>query len=293
MSVQFKILIGILFTIATIAVVAIYGIAENDRMATYQRNFAGRSIQAGGEYFERYCATCHGEKGEGVPGRGPILNRTDLLDLKGTPYLKAIQWNGTTADFIRNTIAAGRPQFSKYYENEGFTLHMPTWSQDFGGPLRPDQVDALVNYVLNWAPGTFEPDIKIETPTPGPTATPIPAGEFLKAIPFPVDENGPGDAILASGKAVYDKSCKACHGDNLAGDGPGSTALNPPPRNFTDCTLMQQFGLRNHHDAVVNGVKPNMPAWGNKLTNEQIWQVIMYERSPCKVFIEPIDGTGK
>lgn len=289
MSVQFKILIGILFTIATIAVIAIYGIAEDARMVTYQKNFAGRSIQAGGEYFERYCATCHGEKGEGIVGKGPALNRTDLLDLKGTPYLKLIAWNGTTADFIRNTIAAGRPQFSKYYEGENYPQHMPTWSQDYGGPLRPDQVDALVNYVLNWAPGDNPPTVPLVTPTPGPTATPIPPERILESIPFPVTADGPGDAIVAEGKAIYDKNCAACHGQELKGDGPGAAGTAKPPRNFTDCTAMSAFGLISHHDAVVNGKTANgMPAWGKKLTNEEIWKVIMYERSPCKVFITPL-----
>lgn len=282
MSVQFKILVGILFTIATIAVLVIYGVAEDNRMATYQKNFAGRSIQAGGEYFETYCITCHGEKGEGIAGKGPALNRTDLLDLKGTPYLKLIGWNGTTADFIRNTIAAGRPQFSKYYEGENYQQHMPTWSQDYGGPLRPDQVDALTSYVLNWAPGENPPTVPLVTPTPGPTATPIPPEEILKAIPFPVP---PSDAVLESGKAIYEKNCKACHGDSLAGDGPGAAGTAKPPRNFTDCTLMATISLVRHHDSVVNGITANgMPAWGKKLTNEEIWQVIMYERSPCKLF---------
>lgn len=282
MSVQFKILIGILFTVATIAVLILYGVNEDNRMGQFQRNFAGRSIQAGAESFETYCKTCHGERGEGIAGKGPPLNRKDLLDLKNTPYLKAINWNGTTADFIRNTIAAGRPQFSKYYENEGYQQHMPTWSQDFGGPLRPDQVESLTNYVLNWAPGENEPVVAIVTPTPGPTATPIPPEQIAKAIPFPLP---PSDAILASGKTVYEKNCKACHGDNLAGDGPGAQGSPKPPRNFTDCALMQTIDILRHHNSVVNGIVQNgMPAWGKKLSNDEIWQVIMYERSPCKLF---------
>jgi len=289
MSVQFKILIGILFTFATIAAIVIYGINEDNRMTTYQKTFAGRSIQAGAEYFERYCQTCHGPNGEGIAGKGPPLNRTDLLDLKNTPYLKAIQWNGTTADFIRNTIAAGRPQFSKYYENEGFAQHMPTWSQDYGGPLRPDQIDALVNYVLNWAPGDNPPIVALVTPTAGPTATPIPPEKFLASIPFPVTKDGPGDAVLAAGKTIFDKNCSPCHGTTLKGDGPGAVGLAKPPRNFTDCTAMSAFSLTNHHDAVVNGRPANgMPAWGKKLSDTEIWQVIMYERSPCKVFITPL-----
>lgn len=281
MSVQFKILIGILFTVATIAILFIYGIAEDQRMAQAQKNFAGRSIQAGADYFERYCIVCHGEHGEGIAGKGPPLNRTDLLDLKSTPYLKSIKWNGTTPDFLRNTIAAGRPQFSAYYANEGYLDHMPTWSQDYGGPLRPDQVEALVNYVLNWAPGEFPPVVEIKTPTPGPTPTPIPPEEILKTIPFPVP---PSQAILDEGKTIYETNCKACHGAELKGDGPGAVGTPKKPRDFADCTAMATFDLIQHHDAVVNG-RPQfgMPAW-KKFSNEEVWKVIMYERSPCKLF---------
>lgn len=282
MSVQFKILVGILFTIATIVALLIYGIGEDARMNKYQKNFAGRSIQAGAEYFETYCQTCHGAHGEGIVGKGPPLNRKDLLDLKNTPYLKSIQWNGTTSDFLHDTIAAGRPQYSQFYASQSFANHMPTWSQDYGGPLRPDQVDALVNYILNWAPGEYDNVVKLQTPTPGPTATPIPPGEIAKSIPFPLP---PSDDIIAKGKAVYDKNCSPCHGPSLQGNGPGAQGLPKQPRNFTDCTAMQQFPLVTHHDAVVNGRPQNgMPAWGPHLSNDEIWQVIMYERTPCKLY---------
>lgn len=282
MSVQFKILIGILVTAATIVLLGIYWLNEENRMASYQKSFAGRQIQAGAEYYERYCKTCHGEKGEGIASKGPPLNRTDLLDLRTTPYLKQIKWNGTTADFLKDTIAAGRPQPSAYYADQGYTQAMPTWSEDYGGPLRPDQVDALVSFILNWQPGEFEPVVAIVTPTPGPTPTPIPPEEILKSIPFPVP---PSDAIVAEGKSIYDKYCAACHGEQLRGDGPGSVGLAKPPRNFTDCTAMAQFGFLLHYDSVVNGkIATGMPAWGKTLTNDQIWQVIMYERSPCQLY---------
>ncbi len=56
------------------------------------------------------------------------------------------------------------------------------------------------------------------------------------------------------------------------------------PRNFTDCAAMADFDIVAHHNAVVNGKPPGMPAWGGKLTNEEIWQVTMYERSPCELY---------
>jgi len=36
-----------------------------------------------------------------------------------------------------------------------------------------------------------------------------------------------------NGKAVYDKWCSGCHGDTGAGDGFGSKAMLPHPRDFT------------------------------------------------------------
>src|SRR3989338_10826611 len=36
-----------------------------------------------------------------------------------------------------------------------------------------------------------------------------------------------------NGKAIYDKKCWWCHGENGAGDGPAAEFLNPPPRHFT------------------------------------------------------------
>lgn len=282
MSVQFKLLLGILFTVATIVVLVIYGINEENRMAAMQRNFAGRAIQAGAEYYELYCITCHGERGEGIAGKGPPLNRKDLLDLKNTPYLKQIRWNGSTVDFIRNTIAAGRPQPSQYYASQNYLYPMQTWSEDYGGPLRPDQIEALTAFILNWAPGEYEPVVAIVTPTPGPTPTPIPPEEIAKTIPFPLP---PSDQILAAGEQIYTGKCAACHGEKLDGQGPGAQGLPKPPRNFSDCAAMQQFTLVQHHNAVVNGVlQSGMPAWGKTLSNEEIWQVIMYERSPCQLF---------
>jgi high-affinity iron transporter len=105
----------------------------------------------------------------------------------------------------------------------------------------------------------------------------------LEVIPFPMP---PGPDTLAAGKTLYDKNCAACHGTELAGDGPGAAASAKPPRDFTDCAAMQEFDLLTHHDAVVNG-RPagGMPAWGGNLSDTEIWQVIMYERSPCQLFM--------
>ena len=167
MSTQAKILIGILFTFATLVVLLIIGVNEDNRMNQMQSTFHGRAVERGAEYFETYCYTCHGVHGEGQPGLGPPVHRTDLLDTKKAPYSRSIKFGGTLDDFLHDTIAAGRPQPSVYYASQHFAGTMPTWSQDYGGPLRPDQIDALVSFIENWAPGENPPLVAIATPTNG------------------------------------------------------------------------------------------------------------------------------
>lgn len=58
-----------------------------------------------------------------------------------------VAWEGSLHDFIYTTLAGGRPVSSSYWANP-----MPTWGQPTG-PLRPDQLEDITNYVLNWDRG--------------------------------------------------------------------------------------------------------------------------------------------
>ena len=51
------------------------------------------------------------------------------------------------SDFLYSTISGGGPLPSA---GTTYPQRMPTWSQEFGGPLRIDQVRDLTNFVLNW-----------------------------------------------------------------------------------------------------------------------------------------------
>lgn len=46
----------------------------------------------------------------------------------------------------------------------------------------------------------------------------------------------PSDSLIQMGKNIFQTTCTACHGTDGKGDGPASTGLNPPPRNFTSKT---------------------------------------------------------
>lgn len=294
MGTQIKMLVGLLFTVATVVVLIVIGLNEESRMSRTQLVFAGRQIEKGAEIFQTYCSTCHGIQGQGVAGKGPALNRKDLLADK-SPYLKDISWAGTRHDFVVDVVAAGRPQRSKYYSLAGFLSNMPTWSQDYGGPLRPDQVDSVVAFIENWAPGQYEqseqvvgPDVQVAVGGPTPTPRATPAGCDSKAItgyscakpPFPVS-----DSVLANGKATYDANCASCHGTKGGGDGPAAQSLNPKPRNFSDCATMGQLAMDQHFGRVNEGVPGSaMVAWKARLNETKIWEVVYYERSFCGLF---------
>ncbi len=91
---------------------------------------------------------------------------------------------------------------------------------------------------------------------------------------------------VAAGGEIYVRNCVFCHGDNLDGRGHFAHGFNPPPANFQDpgtiAMLQEAFlfwrvakggpGLPKE-STPWNSV---MPAWEDRLTEEQIWQVIMY-----------------
>jgi mono/diheme cytochrome c family protein len=129
--------------VAAVAVLAVMGIDEGARMESFNRSYESRRIEEGALIFENNCRRCHGPQGEGTP-LGPALNTPELFD--GT-RLQAAGFAGTLEDFIAGTVASGRPVPS---EGTNFPERMPTWSEEFGGPFRIDQVENVVSFILNW-----------------------------------------------------------------------------------------------------------------------------------------------
>lgn len=176
-----------------IAFFAYLGFTESRRMAEFNEAFHARQIENGAGLFASACSPCHGETGRGS-ARAPALNVGDLFN--GT-RLQSFAWPGTLEDYLRLRISAGVPRPSSGAES--YPERMPTWGQEYGGPLRKDQVEALVAFIMNWeeralaeAPiATLEPDQMVGT-------------DITRELPEGDAERG---QALASGPL----GCTACH----------------------------------------------------------------------------------
>lgn len=87
-------------------------------------------------------------------------------------------------------------------------------------------------------------------------------------------------ASVAAGKAVYQKYCVLCHGEQGMGNGPSARMLEPKPANFTDKVRMNQTD-GSLAWKIVTGRGP-MPSWEPVLTEDEIWNVINYVRTFAK-----------
>jgi len=91
---------------------------------------------------------------------------------------------------------------------------------------------------------------------------------------------------VAAGAEIYIRNCMYCHGDNLDGKGHFAHGFNPPPANFQDpgtIAMLQEAFLFWRISKGGPGLPKEstpwnsvMPAWEDRLTEEQTWQVIMY-----------------
>lgn len=91
---------------------------------------------------------------------------------------------------------------------------------------------------------------------------------------------------VREGGEIYSKNCVYCHGDNLDGKGHFAHGFNPQPADFTDpgtIAMLQESYLFWRIAKGGPGLPKEstpwnsaMPAWDDRLSDEEIWKVILY-----------------
>ncbi|MCB1036911.1 MAG: cytochrome c, partial [Acidobacteria bacterium] len=88
------------------------------------------------------------------------------------------------------------------------------------------------------------------------------------------------------GRKVYYKNCFWCHGDLMAGDGMFIHGLNPIPTNFQDqgtLPILQESFVFWRIAKGAPGLPEEggpwasaMPAWEKFLTEDEMWNVVLF-----------------
>ena len=193
-KIHIEIFLGALFLSITGAVVLLYGLNEQTRMAELEEAQQARSIEQGAALFEQQCSRCHGTQGTGIPGLCPPLNDRNFFDNR----LVEVNWAGAMEDYIVATVSSGRLTSTRaqIYPGQGVPA-MPSFSEQYGGPLREDQVRNIAAFIMNWEETAELVEVP-ELPT-GPLA----GTDIAKALP---------EGNAAAGEALATTlGCAACH----------------------------------------------------------------------------------
>lgn len=91
-------------------------------------------------------------------------------------------------------------------------------------------------------------------------------------VPLPV-----GQPMARPGGAIYIENCAPCHGERGESDGPVVSDLPAPPPLFADPeTVWGQSPAAYFHVTKFGRIQNLMPPWGNRLSDEEIWQAVFY-----------------
>ena len=106
---------------------------------------------------------------------------------------------------------------------------------------------------------------------------PVPLPAETTAAPPAGSDGATAGASGDLGARVFAQRCALCHGPDGHGDGPGSKALNPKPRNFHDTAYMSSHTDAQLLDTIHKG-KGAMPKWGGVLSEAEITAVLAHIR---------------
>ncbi len=241
-----RILVGLISILIAVTGIVYIAINESDRQEEFKQAFRGRSIESGAAIFTEFCSECHGIQGQGIEGVAPALNTQNFFEDR----LTEVGYLGSMEAYLTLTIAGGRPVKS----DTSWPRNMPTWSVDYGGPLRNDQVDNVVAYIMNW-----------------------------EETALPVQDDGPleppGDTPEARGEHLFEVSlgCVGCHAINGEGGqtGPELTNIIEQGEEYVVTSIV------NPNVVIAEGYTANiMPQnFGDRLSEDNLSDLVAYLES--------------
>jgi mono/diheme cytochrome c family protein len=104
---------------------------------------------------------------------------------------------------------------------------------------------------------------------------PVPEAAKKVRNPLPVTPEG-----LAAARELYSTKCSRCHGDTGKGDGDEADMYDPKPADLTDAHRMHEVTDGEIFYKISEGHDP-MPAFKQKLSDEDRWRLVNYVRTLC------------
>src|SRR4030095_9461510 len=105
------------------------------------------------------------------------------------------------------------------------------------------------------------------------------SGKWLSPAPSAAKKNpiAPTQDSIAAGQKIYSKTCVMCHGKNGDADGPAVIELNIHPARLSDPQLNTESD-GSLFWKITTGKRP-MPAYGNRFSETDRWNLINYIRT--------------
>ena len=97
-----------------------------------------------------------------------------------------------------------------------------------------------------------------------------------------------------TGRDIFFKHCRACHGDKGDGKTFAANVLNPPPKNFTSENSKQELTEERMIQSVAEGRKGTaMMPWKSRLTQQEIHAVVLYIRKSLMQLESLVEMDGR
>jgi mono/diheme cytochrome c family protein len=103
-------------------------------------------------------------------------------------------------------------------------------------------------------------------------------GERWDVVAYALSLSAP-QAMVEQGAELYQANCAECHGKTGVGDGPQAAGLPASLPDITDQQFMAQKTAADFYQVVSNGAPPSMPAFADRLSDDERWALTAYLRS--------------